>query len=60
MWEDYKKLHTQEKKSYFAVIESPEGVSLRSFVQPEASIKGHNRNVPFVIDAGRHLVETNC
>ena len=39
MWEDYKKLSSAEKRCYFAATESPERVNLRSFVQPEASVK---------------------
>jgi hypothetical protein len=40
MWEDYKKLTNEEKKSFlFTMSEAPEAVNLRSFLQPEASVK---------------------
>jgi hypothetical protein len=39
MWKDYNKLMNEEKKSFFTTSEAPEAVNLRSFVQPEASVK---------------------
>ena len=54
MWEEYRNLSTVEKRSYFASSESPEAVTLRSFVQPEASIKAKiiaKQKCSFIIDA---------
>jgi hypothetical protein len=53
MWEEYKKLTHEEKKSFFAATEAPEAVNLRSFVQPEASVKAQiiaKQKCSFVID----------
>jgi len=53
MWEDYKKLTHEGKKSFFATTEAPEAVNLRSFVQPEASFKAQiiaKQKCSFVID----------
>ena len=53
MWDDYKKLSSAEKRCYFAATESPERVNLRSFVQPEASVKAKiiaKQKCSFVID----------
>jgi hypothetical protein len=55
MWEEYEKLPTQENKSYFAAVKSPDvAVSLWSLVQPdEASIKAkiiEKQTCSFVID----------
>ena len=53
MWEDYKKLTHEGKKSFFATTEAPETVNLRSFVQPEASFKAQiiaKQKCSFVID----------
>ena len=53
MWEDYKKRTNEEKKSFFTTSEAPEAVNLRSFVQPEASIKAQviaKQKCFFVID----------
>ncbi|KAI2500519.1 hypothetical protein MHU86_13943 [Fragilaria crotonensis] len=52
MWEEYKKL-TRRKKSFFVTTEAPEAVNLRSFVQPEASVKAKiiaKQKCSFVID----------
>jgi hypothetical protein len=43
MWEDYKMLTNEEKKSFFTTSKAPEAVNLRSFVQPEASVKAQVR-----------------
>ena len=51
--EDYKKLSSAEKRCYFAATESPERVNLRSFVQPEASVKAQiiaKQKCSFAID----------
>ncbi|KAI2490908.1 hypothetical protein MHU86_23673 [Fragilaria crotonensis] len=53
MWEEYRKLAPAEKVHFFAVTESPERVNLRSFVQPEASLKAQiiaKQKCSFVID----------
>ena len=53
MWEEYKKLTHEEKKSFFATIKAPEAVNLRSFAQPEASVKAQiiaKQKCSFVID----------
>lgn len=53
MWEEYRKLAHAEKIHFFAVTESPERVNLRSFVQPEASLKAQiiaKQKCSFVID----------
>ena len=53
MWEEYKKLTHEEKKSFFVTTEAPEAVNLRSFVQPEASVKAKiiaKQKCSFVID----------
>ena len=53
MWEEYKKLTHEEKKSFFAATEAPQAVNLRSFVQPEASVKAQiiaKQKCSFVID----------
>ncbi|KAI2492556.1 hypothetical protein MHU86_22007 [Fragilaria crotonensis] len=51
--EEYRKLAPAEKVHFFAVTESPERVNLRSFVQPEASLKAQiiaKQKCSFVID----------
>jgi hypothetical protein len=53
MWEDHKKLTNEEKKSFFTTSKAPEAVNLRSFVQPEASVKAQiiaKQKCSFVID----------
>ncbi len=53
MWAEYKKIAHEEKKSFFATIEAPEAVNLRSSVPPEASVKAQiiaKRKCSFVID----------
>ena len=53
MWDNYKKLSSAEKRCYFAATESPERVNLRSFVQPEASVKAQiiaKQKCSYVID----------
>ncbi len=39
IWEEYKKLRHEEKKSFCATTEAPKAVSLWSFVQPKVSVK---------------------
>ena len=53
MWEEYKKLTNEEKKAYFVTSETPEPVNLRSFVQPEGSVKAQiiaKQKCSFIID----------
>jgi hypothetical protein len=53
MWEEYKKLTHEGKKSFFATTEAPEAVNLQSFVQPEARFKAQiiaKQKSSFVID----------
>jgi hypothetical protein len=41
-WETYKGLSTEEQTKFFITEEKPEAVAMRSFVQPEATIKARN------------------
>jgi hypothetical protein len=53
MWEEFKKLKHEEKKTFLATTEAPEAVNLRSFVQPKARVKAQiiaKQKCSFVID----------
>ena len=38
-WDEYKNLSVEDKQNFFVEKESPEVVNMRSFVQPEGSMK---------------------
>jgi hypothetical protein len=53
-WAEYQELSTEDKKSFFKSNECPEAVNMRSFVQPEASMKARiiaKQKCKFLIDA---------
>jgi hypothetical protein len=53
-WAEYQELPTEDKKSFFKRNECPEAVNMRSFVQPEASMKARiiaKQKCKFLIDA---------
>lgn len=53
-WAEYQVLSVEEKKVFFVTNENPEAVNLRSFVQPEGSMKAHiiaKQKCKFIIDS---------
>ena len=53
-WNEYLSLALEDKQKFFVCHESPEVVNLRSFVQPEGSMKARvtaQQRIKFVIDA---------
>lgn len=58
-WEEYNSLSSEEKKNFFIKKESAEVVNMRSFVQPQASMKARiiaKQKCKFLID--EDIVET--
>ena len=53
-WPEYQVLSVEEKKGFFVTNETPEAVMLRSFVQPEGSMKARiiaKQKCKFIIDS---------
>ena len=58
-WNEYTSLSVEEKEKFFAKNESAKAVNMRSFVQPEASMKARiiaKQKFKFIIDAD--IIET--
>ena len=54
LWEEYQVLSTAQKTAFFSKNESPESVNMRSFVQPEGSMKARiiaKQKCKYIIDA---------